>query len=78
MTTLITTRSRTANAAHTEPTVMAKVPNFCCEPSVDATKLGLGWSTVELRQTGSGTNSPEPSISVQAMGMRVTQIQMKV
>lgn len=51
--------------------MMANPPELCCEGSV---KSGLGWTetsdTVELRQNGSGTNSPEPSISVQAEGTR--------
>ena len=68
-------QSRTETAAHTEPIVMAKPPEFCCEESGDTVRLGLGWAErVELRQDGSGTNSPEPSISVQAIGMRVMLI----
>jgi len=69
-------KSKTATAAHTEPTVMANNPEICCEESGDTVRLGLGWAerlgTVELRQDGSGTNSPVPSISVQlAKGMEV-------
>ena len=75
MTTLITTRSITATVAHTEPTVMANSLEFCHEESGDTVRLGLGWAersgTVELRQDGSGTNSPEPSIVVQAKGVGV-------
>ena len=69
MTAPIINKSTTVTAAHTEPTVMAKLPEFCCEESVDTVRPGLG--TVELRQNGSGANSPELSISVQAKGMRV-------
>ena len=74
MTTPLTTTSRTATAAHTEPTVMGKLSDV----SGDTIKVGLGWDeasgTVELRQDGSGTNSPEPSTSVQAKGMRVINV----
>ena len=64
MTAPIATKCKTATAAHTEPTVMANTAEFCCE---DTVRLGLG--TVELRQDGS--NSPEPSILVQAKRMGV-------
>ena len=69
-------KSKTATATHIGPTVMASTPEFCCEESGDTVRLGLGWAewsgTVELRQDGSGTNSLEPSISVQlAKGMEV-------
>ena len=72
MVTPITIRSKTATAAHTEPIMMAKLPEFFCEESRGADKLGLGWSdAVELRQDGSGTSSLDPSILVQAEGMGV-------
>ena len=73
-------KSKTVTAAHTEPNVIAKfpkikLPEVCCEGSVDTVKLGLGWAersgTVELRQDGSGTNAPEPSTVVQAKGIGV-------
>jgi len=71
----ITMKSKTATAAHTEPTVMANTPEFCCEESGDTVRLGLGWDersgTVELRQDGSGTNSPEPPTLVQAKNIGV-------
>ena len=64
-----------ATAPHTEPNVMAKLFEVCCEGSADIVKLGLGWAersgTVELMQDGSGIKSPAPSMVLQAKGMGV-------
>ena len=64
---VITIRSETATAAHTEPTVVATWSDLLCVDSRDAVVLGLGWATVELKQARSGTKLPEPSNSVQAV-----------
>ena len=75
MTTPITTRSRTATAAHTEPTVMARVPEVCCEALGDTVGLDSAeeLGTVELRQA----NSPESSNSVHAIDWEGAYIQVK-
>lgn len=66
-------KNKVATAAHTEPNMMAKLFEVCCEGSEDIVKLGLGWAErsgiVELRQDRSGTNSPESSTLVQAKGV---------
>ena len=76
----ITTRNRTAAAAHTEPTVMATVPEVWCEESGIAVELAkesgrveLGWRT-ETMHCDSETNFPESSNSVQAVGIGDTYL----
>ena len=71
MTTHITIKSTRATAAHTVPTVISNIPEACCEETGSSTELGLALGTEELRHVESGTNSPEPSISVQAKGVIV-------
>ena len=68
-TTPLTTTSRTANAAHIKPTVMATPLELRCEEPGDANELGWTESSelCELRQAGSGINLPESFNIVQAM-----------
>ena len=77
-----TTRSRTVTDAHTEPTVVAKSSEFWCDRPGNTIVLGLGWAAEELKQAGSGTNSPESLSLVQAIWIRrikkgVSQLSLK-